>query len=96
MGLDSAAEIELAVAVEAWDVCRRLLILRIRDELLVMRDCGTSAIAPLSPVSFGLLFIDAVANRTPPPPGAGKSLNCGSYVARLAWKSSKLTEGRKS
>ena len=35
-------------------------------------------------------------NIPPPPPGAGKSLSVGSIAEMLAWKSSKLTEGRKS
>lgn len=94
----SAEGIEEVVLVKLRD----WLNWRIRDELRAGRCSvpvpGVNMSEPIVMWVAGWVAeaVGLLSSPAPPPPGAGKSLRMGSYAEMLAWKSSKLTDGKKS
>lgn len=94
----------VSMVEEAWPICLAALLCRCkRDPLLPMREADVAAPAGLnrllSLVSLGVScdrMMPLLTSVPPPLPGAGNSFRLGSWEVMLVWKSSKLTDGRKS
>ena len=94
----------VSMVEEAWPICLAALLFRCkRDPLLPIRETDAAApgglSCPLSLASFKVSCVSMtplLASIPPPLPGAGNSFRLGSQLAILVWKSSKLTDGKKS